>query len=79
MGVKFLVSSHIFYGRMKHVKIDYHFVRDKVLQKMLDVWFISTEDQVADSFTKPLTHKRLIEFLNNLNLRPSCDQERILD
>jgi hypothetical protein len=26
MGVKYLVSNPIFYGRMKHVKIDYHFV-----------------------------------------------------
>jgi hypothetical protein len=34
---KYLVSSPIFHGRMKHVKIDYHFVRDRVLQKMLDV------------------------------------------
>jgi hypothetical protein len=43
-----------FHGRMKHVKIDYHFVRDRVVQKLLDVRFIGTDDQFADGFTKAL-------------------------
>jgi hypothetical protein len=68
MGAKYLASNPIFHGRMKHVEIDYHFVRDRVLQKLLDVKFISTEDQVADGFTKPLTQGRLLEFQRNLNL-----------
>jgi hypothetical protein len=37
MGAKYLASNPIFHERMKHVEIDYHFVRDRVLQKMLDV------------------------------------------
>jgi hypothetical protein len=36
------------------VKIDYHFIQDRVLQKLLNVRFISTEDQVADGFTKAI-------------------------
>jgi hypothetical protein len=71
MGAKYLASHPIFHGRMKHVEIDYHFVRDLVIRTMLNVRFISMEDQVADGFTKPLTQKRLLEFHNNLNLRPS--------
>jgi hypothetical protein len=68
MGAKYLASNPIFYGRMKHVKIDYHFVRDQVSKKLLDVRFISTSDQVADGFTKPLPQERLLEFQYNLNL-----------
>jgi hypothetical protein len=37
MGAKYLASNLIFHERMKHVKIDYHFVRDRVLQKMFNV------------------------------------------
>jgi hypothetical protein len=44
MGAKYLASNLIFHRRMKHVKIDYHFIHDLVLQKILDVRFISTED-----------------------------------
>jgi hypothetical protein len=31
MGAKYIASNPIFHGRMKHVEIDYHFVRDRVL------------------------------------------------
>jgi hypothetical protein len=47
MGAKYLASYPIFHGRMKHAEIDYHFVHDRVLQKLLDVRFISTSDQVV--------------------------------
>jgi hypothetical protein len=53
---------------MKHVEVDYHLVQDRVVKKLLDVQFISTEDQVADGFTKALSQGRLVEFQCNLNL-----------
>jgi hypothetical protein len=54
MGVKYLASNLIFHGRTKHMEVDYHFVRDRVVKKLLDVQFISTDDQVTDGFTKAL-------------------------
>jgi hypothetical protein len=68
MGAKCLASNLIFYGRMKHVEVDYHLVRDRVVKKLLQVRFISTDDQVADGFTKALPQRRLVEFQRNLNL-----------
>jgi hypothetical protein len=47
MGAKYLVSNTIFHGRMNHVEIDYHFVRDRVLKKLLEVCFIATIDQLG--------------------------------
>jgi hypothetical protein len=68
MGAKYLASNPIFQDIMKHVEVDYHYVRDRVTKKLLDVRFISTEDQVADRFTKALLQRRLLEFQRNLNL-----------
>jgi hypothetical protein len=38
----------------KHIEVDYHFVRERVAQKLLRVKFISSKDQLADIFTKAL-------------------------
>lgn len=68
LGATYMVANPIFHGRMKHIEVDFHFVRERVANKQLDVRFISTEDQVADGFTKALSLKKLISFRNNLNL-----------
>jgi hypothetical protein len=53
---------------MKHIEIDFHFVRERVAQKLLEIRFISTNDQVADGFTKPITAHKLRESRRNINL-----------
>ncbi|GJW66223.1 putative RNA-directed DNA polymerase [Tanacetum coccineum] len=54
LGATYLSANPIFCARTKHVKIDYHFVREKVAQEDLRVQHISTHDQIAYIFTKPL-------------------------
>jgi hypothetical protein len=58
----------VFHARTKHIEIDFHFVRERVADRLLDVKFISSKDQVADGFTKALPVKELDEFKRNLNL-----------
>lgn len=53
-----LASNLVLHVRTKHIEIDYHYVHEKVLQKELDVRFITTKDQVADIFTKGLSTQR---------------------
>jgi hypothetical protein len=62
LGAKYLSSNLVFHSHMKHIEVDYHFVRDQIMKRILDVRFISTYDQIADGFTKPQ------EFRRNLNL-----------
>jgi hypothetical protein len=68
ISATYSVEYPMFHGRMKHVEIDFHFIRERVVGKLLDVKLISTDDQVADGFTKSQTEKKLISFRNNLNL-----------
>lgn len=68
IGATYLSANPVFHARTKHIKIDYHFVREQVAAKLLDIRFISTTDQLADGFTKALSENLMIKFRNNLNL-----------
>jgi hypothetical protein len=69
LGATYLAANPIFHARTKHIEIDFHFVRERVAQKLLEIRFIHTRDQVADGFTKALPVVKLKEFRSNLNLR----------
>ena len=62
LGATYLSANPIFHARTKHIEIDYHFVRERVADKLLNIRFVPTRDQVADGFTKPLTLKQLEAF-----------------
>jgi histone deacetylase 1/2 len=68
IGAKYLSANPVFHARTKHIEVDYHFVRERVARRLLDIEYISTKDQVADGFTKPLAVRSLEMFKNNLNL-----------
>ena len=68
IGATYLTANPVFHGRVKHVEIDFHFVRERVARKLLDVRVISTNDQIADGFTKAPTKKKMDLFRDNLNL-----------
>jgi histone deacetylase 1/2 len=59
IGAKYLSANPVFHARTKHIEVDFHFVRERVARRLLDIEYISTKDQVADGFTKPLPVRQL--------------------
>lgn len=70
LGATYLTANPVFHARTKHIEVDFHFVREKVAGGALDVRFISSNDQIADGFTKPVTRATLEQMKHNLNLVP---------
>jgi hypothetical protein len=68
LGAKYLSANPIFHARTKHIEVEYHFVRERVSKKLLEIDFVPSQDQVADGFTKPLQVRYLDNFKYNLNL-----------
>jgi hypothetical protein len=68
LGATYLSANPAFHARAKHLEIDFHFVRERVAKRQLEVRFIASNEQAADGFTKALPTYKLEVFKRNLNL-----------
>lgn len=57
-----------FHKRLKHIDIKFHFVREKIRNKIVEVKYLSTTDQIADVLTKPLGRVKLEKFRHCLGV-----------
>ena len=53
LGATYLFANLIYYAHTKHVEVNYHFVRDIVSKKKIQIRFISFKDQLVDVFIMP--------------------------
>ena len=68
-----LASNLVFHARTKHIEVDYHFVREKVLRCDLLLKFVASHDQLVDILTKGLPSPRFLWLLSKLMWRfPMC-------
>ena len=59
VGTIYPCVNLVFHSRMKHIAIDFHFVRDKVQNGQLWVSHVNSKDQLADTLTNSLSRQRL--------------------
>ncbi|GJR80950.1 retrovirus-related pol polyprotein from transposon TNT 1-94 [Tanacetum coccineum] len=59
-----LCCNNVQHSRSKHIDIRFHFIKEHVENGVIELYFVNTEYQLADIFTKALGRER-IEFLIN--------------
>ncbi|GJU62353.1 putative ribonuclease H-like domain-containing protein [Tanacetum coccineum] len=59
-----LCCNNVQHSRSKHIDIRFHFIKEHVKNGVIELYFVNTEYQLADIFTKALARER-IEFLIN--------------
>jgi hypothetical protein len=66
----------VLHSRTKHIEVRYHFLRDNVEKGTIVLSHVSTQDQLADIFTKPLDQATFVHLRGELGV--SCPFQLIL-
>ena len=66
-----MADNPIEHSRTKHIDIRHHFLRDHQKKRDIEVFYVSTENQLADIFTKPLDEKTFCRLRSELNVLDS--------
>ena len=70
LDATYLLANLIFHARIKHVEVDYHFFRERVAKKEIQICFVPSRDQLVDVFTKPLPVASFTTFRFKIRVDP---------
>lgn len=78
LSATYMTTNLVFQAHTKHIKVDYHFMRERVASMLLSNQDIFIKRLDSWWFTKMLPVRKLIEFWYNLNIG-SCGWGEMLE
>lgn len=73
MGAIQLSNNLLTSQKSKHIDVRYHFLRQHIQNKVIEVNYLHTDQMLADVFTKPMPRVKLDFFVNKLGLVNNCN------
>nr|KAJ0191944.1 hypothetical protein LSAT_V11C800425760 [Lactuca sativa] len=73
VGAIFMSKNPVISTRSKHIALDFHFIREQVEAGELNICHVSSVDQLADLFTKPLGKDRVSFLRSKLQVLPALE------
>ena len=70
IGATYLSANPVFHAQVKHIEVDFHFIREQVGTQKLCICAISSQDQTTDLLTKALPRHRFLLLRSKLNVLP---------
>ncbi|GJS07416.1 hypothetical protein Tco_0364212 [Tanacetum coccineum] len=64
-----LCCNNVQHSRSKHIDIRFHFIKEQFENGVVELYFVNTEYQLADIFTKALGRERIEFLINKLGMR----------
>ncbi|GJS18427.1 retrovirus-related pol polyprotein from transposon TNT 1-94 [Tanacetum coccineum] len=64
-----LCCNNVQHSRSKHIDIRFHSIKEQVKNGVVELYFVNTEYQLADIFTKALGRERIEFLINKLGMR----------
>lgn len=64
-----LAKNLVFHARTKYIEIQYHFIKEKVLSRDIKLTHVSTNEQLADIFIKPLRRIKFESMRSRLQIQ----------
>ncbi|GKG50415.1 hypothetical protein Tco_0521515, partial [Tanacetum coccineum] len=64
-----LCCNNVQHSRSKYIDIRYHFIKEQVENGVVELYFVRTDYQLADIFTKALCQERIEFLIDKLGMR----------
>nr|GFA24678.1 retrovirus-related Pol polyprotein from transposon TNT 1-94 [Tanacetum cinerariifolium] len=64
-----ILCNPVQHSRTKHIDVRYHFIKENVEKGIVELFFVRTEYQLADLFTKALPEERFKYLVRRLGMR----------
>jgi hypothetical protein len=74
----FISCNSVHHSRTKHIAVRYHFIKEYVEKRTVELYFVKTDYQIADFFTKSLPPERFEYLRQRLRMASIRDDHDVV-